>query len=537
MHLVRPTRTEEAPNQSVADFVDSIDLRQGRFLRRTLVIGDLSALLLAGFFAFWFSEFHDIYGERRTVFTAMMFSLTALWWMRNQGLWLARVSAIRVVEITRITRALVITAVTLFTFDRIVHFGLMARQVIAATLIGWLLVNVWRSAYRTWLTGARLHDRYCRRVICIGTDDDTDRLLDLFTTHPELGVRVAGVVGVRRDAERLQRASMYLGPLERAEDVVRQAHVNGVIVSSASVPSRRLNELIRSFQNSGIHIHIATGIAGIDSRRMRSTPLAHEPLLYIERPALGRAQRLAKRAFDMVMASVALVLAAPLMLVIAAIVKLQDRGPVLFRQTRVGQGGEEFAVLKFRTMHVDAEARLAELSKTNERSGPLFKMTDDPRVTRIGRVLRSTSIDELPQLLNVLAGDMSLVGPRPALPKEVAEFPPELRHRESVTPGITGLWQVEARDNPSFEAYRRLDLFYVENWSIALDLMIVVATIEQLVVKVLATIRPHRTEETATITALADANSFPEPSAIADGHDDELDNAAESAESPQPRAS
>jgi lipopolysaccharide/colanic/teichoic acid biosynthesis glycosyltransferase len=136
-------------------------------------------------------------------------------------------------------------------------------------------------------------------------------------------------------------------------------------------------------------------------------------------------------------------------------------------------------------------------------------MTDDPRVTRIGRVLRSTSIDELPQLLNVIAGTMSLVGPRPALPSEVAEFSPELRHRESVTPGITGLWQVEARDNPSFEAYRRLDLFYVENWSITLDLMIVIGTLEQLVVKLFATVRSGKgPEPAATITTLAEANRF-----------------------------
>jgi lipopolysaccharide/colanic/teichoic acid biosynthesis glycosyltransferase len=210
----------------------------------------------------------------------------------------------------------------------------------------------------------------------------------------------------------------------------------------------------------------------------------------------------------MVAASFALLLAGPLMVLVSLLIKLQDRGPVLFRQVRVGQGGEEFAVLKFRTMHVDAEARLAELKTGNERNGPLFKMTDDPRVTKIGKFLRSTSIDELPQLLNVIGGSMSLVGPRPALPKEVAQFPPELRHRESVTPGITGLWQVEARDNPSFEAYRRLDLFYVENWSITLDLMIVIGTLEQLAVKLVSTIRPNRPAEPTNITALAEASSF-----------------------------
>ena len=142
-------------------------------------------------------------------------------------------------------------------------------------------------------------------------------------------------------------------------------------------------------------------------------------------------------------------------------------------------------------MTVDAESKLAELGGGNERQGPLFKMENDPRVTRVGRFLRDSSLDELPQLWNVLRGQMSLVGPRPALPAEVVNFSSELRMREQVMPGITGLWQVEARDNPSFEAYRRLDLFYVENWSLTLDLMILVGTVEQVLVRMLRSLRPN----------------------------------------------
>jgi lipopolysaccharide/colanic/teichoic acid biosynthesis glycosyltransferase len=194
-------------------------------------------------------------------------------------------------------------------------------------------------------------------------------------------------------------------------------------------------------------------------------------------------QVMVKRVFDFVIATVMLIVAAPLFLVIAIAVRLQDRGPVFFVQKRVGRGGSTFGVLKFRTMRVDAEAQLAKLHAANERSGPLFKMERDPRVTRVGRLLRETSLDELPQLINVLRGEMSLVGPRPALPSEVANFGADLRQREQVPPGITGLWQVEARDNPSFEAYRRLDLFYVENWSITLDLLIMLGTVEHLVMR------------------------------------------------------
>jgi lipopolysaccharide/colanic/teichoic acid biosynthesis glycosyltransferase len=184
-----------------------------------------------------------------------------------------------------------------------------------------------------------------------------------------------------------------------------------------------------------------------------------------------------KRGIDITVASLCLIVSAPCLLVAALLIRLHDRGPVLLRQQRVGRDGTHFTVLKLRTMVPNAERLLADLSVLNERTdGPLFKLRTDPRVTPIGRVLRATSIDELPQLINVLLGTMSMVGPRPALVDEVAQFDEESLRRLNVLPGITGLWQVEARDNPSFNAYRRLDLLYVDNWSIGLDISILVRT-------------------------------------------------------------
>jgi lipopolysaccharide/colanic/teichoic acid biosynthesis glycosyltransferase len=208
------------------------------------------------------------------------------------------------------------------------------------------------------------------------------------------------------------------------------------------------------------------------------------------------------------------------MALIALAIKLTDRGPVLFRQKRVGKGGELFNMLKFRSMVVDAEARLAELTADNERVGPLFKLERDPRVTRIGRFIRATSLDELPQLFNVLRGEMSIVGPRPALPDEVAQFDNRLLDRLQMPPGITGLWQVEARDNPHFGAYRRLDLFYVDNWSLNLDLVILVATIEQVLSKAVRSLIGRRRE--APVPVMRDAVLAPsiaevvEPAAVAE---------------------
>ena len=184
------------------------------------------------------------------------------------------------------------------------------------------------------------------------------------------------------------------------------------------------------------------------------------------------------------MSALLLVMTAPLIAAAALAIRLTDHGPAIYRSQRIGREGKTIQVLKLRTMVRDAHKLMVDVAALNERTGgPLFKASDDPRVTKIGRILRATSIDELPQLWNVLNGSMSLVGPRPALPDEVKHFDPELQRRDEMRPGITGLWQVEARDNPSFSVYRRLDLSYIDNWSLGLDVAIVASTAHQLVAR------------------------------------------------------
>jgi lipopolysaccharide/colanic/teichoic acid biosynthesis glycosyltransferase len=229
---------------------------------------------------------------------------------------------------------------------------------------------------------------------------------------------------------------------------------------------------------------LSNGLHGISLRRLQATPLAYEPLFYLSAPSLSPWQRRAKRAIDIVGSCCLLVVATPLLLVSALAIKLGDRGPVMFRQQRVGYKGLPITVYKFRTMVPEAEDQVDELRLHNERRGPLFKLETDPRRTRVGRLLEMASIDELPQLVNVLRGDMSLVGPRPALPEEVEKFDDELLARLEVRPGITGLWQVEARDNGSFQPYRRLDLFYVENWSLWLDASIMLGTVRAVLTRI-----------------------------------------------------
>jgi exopolysaccharide biosynthesis polyprenyl glycosylphosphotransferase len=217
---------------------------------------------------------------------------------------------------------------------------------------------------------------------------------------------------------------------------------------------------------------VVPAITDTSAQRLEVRPVAGLPLVDVERPRAIASGRWVKRTFDIVGAGLLLLLAAPVMGLVALAIKLEDGGPVLFRQLRVGRKGEVFECLKFRSMVPDAEARLAALADLNEGAGPLFKMTRDPRITRVGRFIRRFSIDELPQFWNALVGDMSLVGPRPALPSEVARYDSDARRRLDVRPGLTGLWQVSGRSDLAWDDAIRLDLYYVDNWSMVQDLMI-----------------------------------------------------------------
>lgn len=307
----------------------------------------------------------------------------------------------------------------------------------------------------------------------IGSRDEAEGIQRLIQAHPELGLEAVATVGPAADLMR----------------TLEDHRADTAVVAAGAFPSADLNRVTRRLLDSGVHVHLSTGLTGIDQRRLRPQPMAREPMFYLEPIRISAWRAAAKRALDVVGSAIGLVTALPVLVLAAAAIKLEDRGPVLYRHRRVGQHGEEFTILKLRTMVPDADRQLHLLADSNERTGPLFKCHRDPRVTRVGRLLRATSVDELPQLVNVLLGSMSLVGPRPALADEVAHFDAELRSRERVRPGLTGLWQIEGRDDPSFAAYRRLDLFYVENWSLELDLVILASTARAVVVQAVRELR------------------------------------------------
>ncbi len=239
----------------------------------------------------------------------------------------------------------------------------------------------------------------------------------------------------------------------------------------------RLRKLAWDLEKTGTDLCVAPALLDVAGPRTTIRPTAGLPLLHMDHPEFSGARLVVKGIFDRAFALLALVLLAPVFALLALAIKLDDGGPALFRQTRVGRDGRRFSVVKFRTMVPDAEALKATLALQIQptgiqQDGVLFKIKDDPRLTRVGRRLRRWSLDELPQLLNVLAGDMSLVGPRPALPEEVARYGDLVRRRLVVKPGMTGLWQVNGRSDLSWDESVRLDLRYVENWSLVLDLQI-----------------------------------------------------------------
>jgi exopolysaccharide biosynthesis polyprenyl glycosylphosphotransferase len=268
------------------------------------------------------------------------------------------------------------------------------------------------------------------------------------------------------------------GTFDDVAAAVRAAGADTVIVLSCpELDGHALRRMAWALERDEIDLIVASSLIDVAGGRTTIRPVDGLPMLHVEHPRLSGGSRVVKELMDRIGAALLLVVFAPLLLVIAMALRIDSAGPALFKQVRVGRDGREFVIYKFRTMYVDAEARLAELRHLNEHDGVLFKIRDDPRVTAMGRWMRRYSLDELPQLLNVLLGQMSLVGPRPPLPHEVAAYADDVRRRLAVKPGMTGLWQVSGRSDLPWEEAVRLDLRYVENWSMSMDLLILLRTL------------------------------------------------------------
>jgi len=331
-----------------------------------------------------------------------------------------------------------------------------------------------RYRLRVWLSRLRRRGHGLQRVLVVGRADAVVSLIEKLDREPEHGMVAVGACVPREsmhvshlhDVPVLGDPSQVVGAVELAG-----AHVVAV-ASHPDLSGKALRRLSWELDERGVELVVSPGIVEVAGPRLSIRPIAGLSLLHLERPALSGGRMLLKAAFDRIAAALLLALISPLLVTIAIAVKLSSPGPVFFRQTRIGAGGARFTMLKFRSMVADAERRRADLAHLNEGNDVLFKVRHDPRVTRVGAVLRRFSLDELPQLANVVRGDMSLVGPRPPLPDEVAIYTDDAVRRLRVRPGLTGLWQISGRSDLSWEESLRLDLRYVDNWSLALDVFI-----------------------------------------------------------------
>ncbi len=338
-------------------------------------------------------------------------------------------------------------------------------------------MTIFDLAARYWLR-RRLHrlraNGACmRKVVVVGHQDVVSELAAVLRRETYHGLSIVAACVVGSDHPAVIDGIPIVGGLDNVIDVVRRFQADTVAVMACrEMMGARLRDLAWALEKAGTDICVAPALLDVAGPRTTIRPIAGLPLLHMEHPEFTGVKRLVKAAFDRTFAFTALMVLVPVLGVIALAIAFGDRGPVLFRQTRIGKDGTPFTLVKFRTMVVDAEQRKAELRALSDGDGVLFKMRRDPRVTRVGAWLRRYSLDELPQLLNVLAGDMSLVGPRPALPDETTQYGDYVRRRLAVRPGITGLWQVNGRSNLPWGEAVRLDVRYVENWSLFLDLQI-----------------------------------------------------------------
>ena len=358
----------------------------------------------------------------------------------------------------------------------------VARGFLAIALpLGLVLLLVERLLVRRWLLSMRRRSMLVDGVLIVGSPQEVRYVAEGIARNPAAGLVVRAVATDTLDSPTFELANGVVvpqaGSIDEIVDSIRNYDANTVIVAGHNRINRsQLRELGWALEGTNIRLALASRVTDVAGPRIHWRPIEGLPLMSVEVPRYAGAKYSMKRLFDVVMSAALLLLLSPVLIAVALAVRFDSPGPIFFRQTRVGVNGTLFKMTKFRSMVVDAEARLAELEKANEGSGVLFKMKDDPRITRVGKFIRRYSLDELPQLFDVFVGNMSLVGPRPPLPKEVEAYEHHVHRRLNVKPGITGPWQVGGRSNLSWEESVRKDLYYVENWSLSGDLVILFKT-------------------------------------------------------------
>ncbi|WP_162144873.1 sugar transferase [Arthrobacter castelli] len=395
----------------------------------------------------------------------------------------SRVVGVGAGEYKRVVRCCAATAGLLAVAVLIVD-GAVGREYIFLTVpLGGLLVLFSRWGWRQWLTRERKYGHYLSRVVVLGQAEDVRYVIRQITTKSGAAYEVVGAV-LDGDAHQTMintgtHSVPVIGAMDHVADAVGTIGADAVVVAGhLSRGSAYVRELGWKLESTSTELVLASSLTNVAGPRIHMRPVEGLPLMHVELPYFTGGRHIAKRAVDILVSGLALVILTPLLISLGLLIKKGSPGDALFCQQRVGRQGDTFRMYKFRSMVESAEQALPDLVDGNEGAGPLFKMKHDPRITRIGAWLRKFSLDELPQFYNVLRGDMSLVGPRPPLPREVADYQGHVHRRLFIKPGITGLWQVNGRSDLDWEESVRLDLYYVENWSITGDLMIMWRTVK-----------------------------------------------------------
>ncbi|MDH4139719.1 MAG: sugar transferase [Coriobacteriia bacterium] len=391
-------------------------------------------------------------------------------------------TSVRPGELARVARALSFGLVALIMLTYVLKLQGLSR---AWTLIAWafgvVFVLLGRSVVRLIVTEMRSRGRLTRRTLVVGSNAEAADVIRVLKGSPGSGLIAVGCLASSQ-AERLSLDFCTpevpcLGAARELKDIVRGHKVDVAIIVSSAFDHDVLARMIAELRGTGVEINVSSGLFEVLTSRVLIREIGGVPLITVRGVSLSKRKLVTKRAFDLAVASSIVLLGSPAWILIALGIKITSPGPVFYKQQRVGRRGSRFGMYKFRSMVADADAQLKALQAENEASGPLFKMKDDPRVTSIGKWMRKFSIDEFPQLINVLKGEMSLVGPRPPLLGEAEEYTERHWRRMEVLPGMTGLWQVSGRSRLTFDEMVRLDLFYIENWSVSLDLQLMARTV------------------------------------------------------------
>jgi len=452
-----------------------------------LLVGiDACALVISGLAAAWVRFGTPDYPVAIDVdfplrYWQVALGVAALWlivlWV--EGLHSLERLAWDLVQISRVVRALALglLVVILLTFALKLP-GLSRAWLTATWLTSAVLVSIGRWMLQHWLARQHRRGAMAHRTLVIGDNAEARRIVDVLSASDLHGLQPIGYVTHDGSAAAEGLSDIpVLGSAAHVRSIIDSADVEAVIIASSAFEHDEIARMIADLRSAPVRTHISSGLFEVLTSRVMVHEIAGVPLITVTTIGFTPARRALKRVFDVVVAGGIVLLGLPVWLLIALLVKTTSKGPVFYVQPRVGMDGRLFGMFKFRSMIEGADGMLDELADQNEAEGPLFKIKGDPRITPIGRVMRKHSIDEFPQLLNVLRGEMSLVGPRPPLPCETEEYDAYHWRRLEVPPGMTGLWQVSGRSELSFEEMVRLDLFYIENWSVGFDISLMLRTI------------------------------------------------------------